>query len=258
VSFPDKLYALCYEPNPYNALALDRMLESLEVPHDIAGTTERMRKLLERCEYTHVFYDKNSEDTVEEFALSQGFQRIPIYEISETRDEKARFFLRRPVLTSDLAAILNGGRTGEEAVPVPGEYSGAAFMQTRNASVLVVDDNSVNLIVARGLLYKFGLAVETAESGPEAIAKVKQKDYDIVFMDHMMPGMDGIDATKHIRELGGRFSTLAIIALTANAVSGMEELFLTSGMNGFIPKPIMINQLRDVLCRHLPAEKIVE
>jgi signal transduction histidine kinase/CheY-like chemotaxis protein len=257
VPYPDKLYILCYEPNPYNALAMNRMLESLQVPHDIAGNKDRMQKLLEKCVYTHLFFDISGAELAAKFAEEQKYHSILIQEITGKREENIRFSIKRPILIGDLADILNGGATEAGLLSRMRNESSNAFMQTRDVSALVVDDNSVNLLVARGLLGKFGISVDTADGGLEAITKIKQKNYDIIFMDHMMPGVDGIDATRQIRDLGGRYSSLVIVALTANAVSGMEELFLSSGMDGFLPKPIMINELREILLRFLGPEKIV-
>jgi len=112
-------------------------------------------------------------------------------------------------------------------------------------SVLIVDDVETNIYVAEGLLAPYGLRVDKATSGFEAIEMIKSgMVYDIVFMDHMMPVMDGIEATRIIRELG---YTEAIVALTANAISGAAEMFLRSGFNDFISKPIDIRQLNAVL-----------
>jgi CheY-like chemotaxis protein len=123
--------------------------------------------------------------------------------------------------------------------------------------VLVVDDNAVNLMVAAGLMQRYGIEVETAASGEEALEKVRQKDYDIIFMDHMMPGMDGLDTTKAIRALGGSRTKVTIIALTANAMIDFQEQFIEAGMNGFLSKPIILKNLRDTLTTYLPPEKIV-
>jgi signal transduction histidine kinase/DNA-binding NarL/FixJ family response regulator/HPt (histidine-containing phosphotransfer) domain-containing protein len=123
--------------------------------------------------------------------------------------------------------------------------------------VLVVDDTTVNLAVALGFLRKHNISADTAESGAEAIEMVRKKEYDLVLMDHMMPGMDGNEATQRIRALdGGRFKTIPIVALSANAVSGALESFLESGMNDFIPKPIDSRQLNMMLAKYLPPEKI--
>jgi signal transduction histidine kinase/DNA-binding response OmpR family regulator len=112
-------------------------------------------------------------------------------------------------------------------------------------SVLIVDDVESNLFVAKGLMAPYELSVDTATSGFEAIEKIKAGTvYDIIFMDHMMPKMDGIEAAKIIRSLG---YNNAIVALTANALAGQEELFLEKGFNGFVSKPIDIRQLNALL-----------
>jgi signal transduction histidine kinase/DNA-binding response OmpR family regulator len=107
--------------------------------------------------------------------------------------------------------------------------------------VLVVDDVETNLYVAKGLFSPYGLSIETAASGKEAIKKIKNgASYDIIFMDHFMPEMDGIETVKIIRELQYKNP---IVALTANALTGQAEIFLANGFNGFISKPIDIRQL---------------
>jgi CheY-like chemotaxis protein/HPt (histidine-containing phosphotransfer) domain-containing protein len=112
-------------------------------------------------------------------------------------------------------------------------------------SVLVVDDMEANLYVARGLLKPYELKIETAESGFEAVDKVIAGHvYDIVFMDHMMPKMDGIETVKLMREMG---YTNPIVALTANAVAGQADVFLSNGFDDFISKPIDTRQLNDAL-----------
>ena len=112
-------------------------------------------------------------------------------------------------------------------------------------SVLIVDDVETNIYVAKGLMTPYELKIDSAESGPVAIEKIKRGNvYDIIFMDHMMPQMDGIEATKIIRELGYKEP---IVALTANAVAGQSEIFLGNGFDDFISKPIDIRQLNVVL-----------
>ena len=115
--------------------------------------------------------------------------------------------------------------------------------------VLVVDDVETNLYVAEGLIRPYGLQVETVMSGFESINKIKDGNiYDIVFMDHMMPKMDGIEAAKIIRDYG---YTAPIIALTANAVVGQSDIFLNSGFDDFVSKPIDIKRLNDVLNKYI-------
>ncbi|MCL2208811.1 MAG: transporter substrate-binding domain-containing protein [Treponema sp.] len=108
-------------------------------------------------------------------------------------------------------------------------------------SVLVVDDVESNNYVARGMLLPYGLKIETVNSGFDAIKKIKEGNvYDIVFMDHMMPKMDGIEAVKILREMGYKHP---IIALTANALIGRAEMFMKNGFDGFISKPIDSREL---------------
>ncbi|MCL2500196.1 MAG: ATP-binding protein [Defluviitaleaceae bacterium] len=111
--------------------------------------------------------------------------------------------------------------------------------------VLIVDDVGTNIYVARGLLTPYGLSIDSVDSGISAIEKIKQGNvYDIVFMDHMMPNMDGVEATKIIRDMN---YSQPIIALTANAVVGQADIFLKNGFDDFISKPIDVRQLNLVL-----------
>ncbi len=124
------------------------------------------------------------------------------------------------------------------------------------ANVLVVDDNNVNLKVAKGLMAPYKFNLETALNGALAIEMVKSNNYDLVFMDHMMPEMDGIDTTAAIRKLDGDyFKNLPIVALTANALVGARELFVTEGMNDFLAKPIEMKKLNEVLLKWIPKHK---
>jgi CheY-like chemotaxis protein len=124
--------------------------------------------------------------------------------------------------------------------------------------VLVVDDMEMNIYVAKEMLSPYGLQIDVATSGYDAIKKVKANVYDVVFMDHMMPIMDGVQTVGEIRKLGKEFEKLPIVALTANAVSGMREMFLANGFNDFISKPIIIQELDAILKTWMTPEKITE
>jgi len=124
------------------------------------------------------------------------------------------------------------------------------------ANILLVDDNEFNLKVAYGLLKLHSIDAKKASSGKEAIELIRENDYDIVFMDHMMPDMDGIEAVAEIRKLGDKYKTLPIIALTANAVQGAKEMFLLNDFNDFISKPIDMHKLAQILIDWLPNEKV--
>lgn len=131
-----------------------------------------------------------------------------------------------------------------------------------DARVLVVDDNRVNLEVAKGLISQYGATVDIAPGGNEAIACIEENEpYDLIFMDHMMPGIDGIETTVKIRETAKeseekkvRFG-IPIVALTANAIKGVEEEFMNAGMNDYLTKPIELKRLEEVMDKWIPEEK---
>ena len=123
------------------------------------------------------------------------------------------------------------------------------------AKILIVDDNLVNRKVAAGLMKPFNMQIDSAKSGEEAIEMVRQKEYHIIFMDHMMPDMDGVETTHIIRNMDGEYyRNVPIIALTANAISGIKEMFLQEGMNDFIAKPIDIKELSEKILHWLPFD----
>ena len=133
---------------------------------------------------------------------------------------------------------------GEEAFTAPG------------VKVLIVDDNVVNRKVARGFLKRYAFDLDEAGSGPEAIELVRQNRYDIIFMDHMMPMMDGIEAATIIRrKCGDNGKAPAMIALTANAMEGMREKFLDCGFQDFIAKPLDRHALGQLLARWVPEDR---
>ncbi|MCR5176785.1 MAG: response regulator [Anaerovibrio sp.] len=127
---------------------------------------------------------------------------------------------------------------------------------TENASVLIVDDNRVNLKVAEGMMQPYKLKVTCVESGAEALNLLTSESFDIIFMDHMMPVMDGVECMYKIREIP-EYQFSVVIALTANAISGMKEQYLEYGFQGFLAKPIDVKELDDCLRTFLPPEKII-
>ncbi len=132
-----------------------------------------------------------------------------------------------------------------------------ADFEVKNTTALVVDDNDINLVIAESILQDYGCEVVLAKSGPEALEQCGQRKFDLIFMDHMMPEMDGVEATQLIRQMPEDWcGQTPIIALTANAISGVRDMFIESGMNDFLSKPLELDELRRVLRTWLPAEKI--
>jgi CheY-like chemotaxis protein/HPt (histidine-containing phosphotransfer) domain-containing protein len=164
-------------------------------------------------------------------------------EVASEYGKGSRFTLYIPLVEGDAAQVENKAESPR-------------VIAHEDVSALVVDDMPVNLTVALGFLATHNIKADTALSGAKAIEMIQEKRYDLIFMDHMMPDMDGIETAKRIRGMSGEwFQKTPIVALTANAVSGMAEMFLSSGMNGFISKPIDGERLNAMLAQWLPPEK---
>ncbi|CAK7069179.1 MAG: Sensor histidine kinase RcsC [Desulfovibrio sp.] len=203
--------------------------------------------------YTHVFFNYQNAEAIPPcpgaklFALASGF--------TEGAKAPAGVTVISTPLTSLVVLTLLGGKdtTCQEIASEGGEHHTVKLTNTR---CLVVDDNDINLMIAEELLLDYGALVDTASSGAQAVEMVKNNTYDIVFMDHMMPEMDGVDTTKIIRSLPGKTSReLPIVALTANVVGDVRDMFLASGMNDFLSKPIEQQEIERVLKECLPQEK---
>ena len=161
--------------------------------------------------------------------------------------------VKKPLYILGLANIFNGREDNAAfTLTEPEDFDFTA----PTAEILVVDDNAINLTVVKGLLNPLQMKLDTALSGKEAVTKVNDKRYDIIFMDHMMPDMDGVETTRVIRRLLGDNGQVPIIALTANAVEGTAEMFISEGMNDFVTKPIEMRVIVSKLRKWLPPEKI--
>ncbi|WP_320040495.1 PAS domain S-box protein [uncultured Desulfobacter sp.] len=178
------------------------------------------------------------------------------------RFEQAGFdaYANKPIRQRDFLSILvktvSGGSTAApRALVTRPSAREKRHLFTRNARVLVVEDNDVNRQVAVGSLVNLGLKADAVASGIEAIKALMRIPYDLVFMDIQMPGMDGFQATRRIRnpETGILNNNIPIIAMTAHAMQGDREKCVSSGMNDYITKPIDKNMLLEVLKRRLPA-----
>lgn len=136
-------------------------------------------------------------------------------------------------------------------------YTGGEFtIVAKGVNILLVDDNLINLRVEKGLLEKYKLDVDLCESGIDCLEMVKEKRYDIILMDHMMPGMDGVETMQKIRETDTPNQLTPILLVTANALVGVEQDMLNLGFNGFVSKPIDVATLEKELLRVLPSDKL--
>lgn len=205
----------------------------------------------------YLFYQKKSAgdafaERLQKYPQITGVELIGFFDREEQELSNVRVF-REPMSTAGIAMALN-----DETQTVLTEDSGAFTFHFRapEANVLLVDDNAINLTVTEGLLEPLKMKITSALSGREALELIDQNRYDLIFMDHMMPELDGVETTRIIRRLHPEYANVPIIALTANAVDGAKEMFLSEGMNDFVPKPIEVQLIVRKVREWLPPEKI--
>lgn len=221
-------------------------------------SSEEELYILEEKGVSHFFIEQQLlTDTVTDFLKERpGITGIVLINFRSTRSYNIPNVrvIKKPLYSLSLASIFQG----EDVYSNFSQIEADDFDFTApEADILVVDDNSVNLTVVQGLLNPLEMRIETALSGKEAVNKITNKKYDIIFMDHMMPEMDGVETTRVIRRMLGENGQVPIIALTANAVDGTRELFISEGMDDFVTKPIELRIIISKLKKWLPKEKII-
>jgi len=253
----DKKSVIYYERREKYAESLFKTIINLGVHCEIATDVSTVQEMAEKDSFSYVFianglFDKNKDVLLSLFKPSQI---VLLTEFGESVSTGDWSIIPLPAHAMSVANLYNGIT---ESYPYGANKQFSTRFTAPDAKVLIVDDINTNLKVAFGLLLPYEMEVDLVESGKEAINAVKRKNYDIVFMDHRMPEMDGVEATHHIRALGDEtpsFKTLPIVALTANTVSGMKEMFLQKGFSDFISKPIDTNHLNSILEKWTPKEK---
>ncbi|MGN0649443.1 MAG: ATP-binding protein, partial [Oscillospiraceae bacterium] len=264
VKEPEKIRAVGYInlkkfDNPiveqkYNEL-IDEMSEQLHVECEFCHELSVLKQLLSDNRVTHCFIGREEFLNDREFfnALDSSIQVIVIQDsLNSVQIPKNMKCIFKPFYTLSVASVFNN----EKLLNIADGRTPSISFSAPKARVLIVDDNIINLKVAVGLMRPYHMQTLTADSAKAAISLLRSKDIDLVLMDHMMPGMDGVEATLMIRGFEDEYyKRLPIIALTANAVNGVKEMFLSNGFNDFVAKPIELSALDKALKTWLPKEK---
>ena len=252
---------LVYEGRIIYAQSLCWSLKNLNIPYIMTTTMNDFVEALGSQEWYYIFsgyglYEKIK--TVLDNKVFRKGKKPPLALMVEWGTEAyipdVRF-LYLPVQSISIANTLNGKPDTHCFVDNQAVKSDVDFI-IPNTRILLVDDIATNLKVAEGLLMSYRAVVDTSLNGFQAIEMVKRRDYDLIFMDHMMPDMDGIETTAAIRTWESEHNkSIPIVALTANAVTGMKEMFLEKGFNDFLTKPISVSKLDEILERWIVQEK---
>lgn len=237
---------------------IKNIAKQLELDFTTCQNLPELKRRIERRHFTHLFI------TVDEYREDKAFFEKIAGEINViifiNRDEDVGIssaFQRiyKPFYVLSVVTALNGGKMVQR---IDGSHYLVHKFTAPDASVLVVDDNVMNLKVMEGLLRPYKVKYYTAGSGSEALVMLDRMYFDLVFMDHMMPGMDGVETLHHIREKNGKFfQKVPVVALTANAIGGAREMFLSEGFQDFVAKPVEVSTLERVLRRFIPEERII-
>ncbi len=221
-----------------------------------ANGVKELEHILDREEVFHIFTGQEeylADRNVLERLAAEGYKVVVAVDRGFAAPSGSKVILvPRPLYAFPIVRILNGDYSAGDA-----SVNSDKRLLLSKVSALVVDDEPMNLTVATGLFREYEMSVDTARSGKEALNKFARSDYDIIFMDHMMPEMDGVEAMKLMREMSlQREKKPVIVALTANALSGAKEMFMKEGFDGFIAKPIDLYEFERVMKKVLPDELI--
>ena len=197
-------------------------------------------------------YDKLAGD-LDNYSTQMGEIYVLLNPLLEECNAAGVTAIDKPLYTFNFSRLIN-----HESLYVGTVTEDYMNFTAPNVSILVVDDNEINLEVTEGLLEPLQMQIDLADSGKRALQMIEKKKYHLIFMDHMMPVMDGIETTERIRRLSDEYyHTVPIIALTANALMDAREQFAKAGMNDFVAKPIEMKEICKCLKKWLPDELIV-
>ena len=241
------------EIRDYYHRMIENLSKGLRIPVHMVTNLKGLKSICGRVKVTNLFMgqEEYDEDRYYFDELGRSFcVAVNGGEGFKLNEGSPVLLIQKPLYALPIINIVNAGR----------EYGKVRFGETEEkpdftgARALVVDDEVMNLVVASGLFKDYGMITDAAGSGREALDLYRKQDYDVIFMDHMMPEMDGVEAMRQLRAMGREMGKeCAIVALTANAVSGAREMFISEGFDGFIAKPIDVTEFERVMKRVLPS-----
>lgn len=235
---------------------ITNMGAELGISYNFASSLQEVKMCVADAVFTHLFISEAEYVRNREYFDSIAELISVVVIMNQSRRYELPAGIRsicKPFYVLSISTVLQGEKP---------QFDGRRMQNIKRfvaprASILIVDDNQMNLKVASGLLRPYQIKIVTADSGKAAIKLLEENTFDMVFMDHMMPGMDGVETLKHIRAMERDVcKTVPVVALTANAVSGACEMFLEEGFCDMVAKPIEMSLFEKVLQRWLPEELI--
>ncbi|AEF86297.1 hybrid sensory kinase [Treponema primitia ZAS-2] len=255
VDNPESKKILVLEERPLHGGFLKSAMNNLALNPVYAPDLAAFNKELGEGDYAFAFVSSRyAMDCIPIWGKrGNSMQLIIMTELGEIAVYRETGSILMPIYSVVLANVLNGVVTKGYS-----SYDKEAYFTFPWSKILIVDDIPTNLRVAAELMAPYQMQIDTCQNGADAVQMVQDKRYDLIFMDHMMPGMDGIEAVSLIRKSNNAdnyYQNLPIVMLTANAVFGQREIFLKNGVNDFLAKPIEVQKLNAILKRWIPESK---
>lgn len=245
---PDDKKILIMEQDAYFRAYYESCLREIKLPYQICSDYESFQAAVDSKAYQCVLADKETIVRLqEEMAGANVWMGVLVKQADYLpTEDNVHLTVFVPLFSVQVIKLLKtyGDR----------EQNGISGMtnikRLPEAKILIVDDNRLNLEIAESLLEPYQMEIDCVMSGKDAIQAILEKDYNLILMDYMMPGMDGVETLKKIRNLSQeKYSRLPVVVLTANAIEGAREMFLEKGFNGFLTKPIDMRAVNEVLER---------
>ncbi len=241
------------EIRDYYHRMIENLSHGLRVPVHTVTNLKSLKSVCDRMNVTNLFTGQEEYDEDRRFfnEISRRFCVAVCAQDGFKPDAGSNVLhMPKPLYALPLINIINAGEDYENLRLVEIEEK-PDFTGVR---ALIVDDEVMNLVVASGLFRDYGMITDVASSGREALRKYRNNEYDVIFMDHMMPEMDGVETMKRLRTMSNEMGReCAIVALTANAVSEAREMFMAEGFDGFIAKPVGMGEFERVMKRVLAS-----
>lgn len=238
----------------YNEM-ISHIVQELDILVHRVFNMDELEKLVSLYQLTHLFIGKEEYEENKSYFedLVQNIKVIVVADAHFVLPQRSKVqLLRKPFYSLSIVNILNAGAGGDEIL-----FRGKR-MVCPGIRVLVVDDEPMNLMVAEGIFKDYQMDVTLEESGRRAIERCEKEDFDLIFLDHMMPEMDGVETLKWIRKIyEEKGAVFTVIAFTANAVSGAKEMFLREGFDEFLSKPIEPLEMERILRKVLPKSSVI-
>ena len=257
IAYPERVNVLIYERREQFVESIIKTMKNLGVNYRVVSSATEFYERANSKKYTFMFVSAVLFDRIKEMYpnFETDAEVMLISEFGEAIHDRTVSIITTPIYCLPVANFMNGV---SDSFTSSFRKNTAGVLTAPDARVLVVDDINTNLKVTEGLLQYYKIHVDLCKNGLEAVEAVKSVNYDLILMDHLMPEMNGLEALRAIRSIDPEdpyYKKLPIIALTANVILGTKEMFLASGFDDFLSKPIDTYKLHSVLEKWLPKEK---